>query len=125
MLCFNSVWFLSGQSYRERVCSGLAKYHGIPEGGERRRRRPSGNAEPRKKSPANKPTREPERQIKVKVVKVRKRRTPVFKDPLASSKLEMIKSIRAKRVAEESKKMDAVERARSVLFNISLVWNCN
>ncbi|KAJ4896763.1 Uncharacterized protein Rs2_23557 [Raphanus sativus] len=110
-------------SYRERVCSGLAKYHGIPEGGERRRRRPSGNAEPRKKSPANKPTREPERQIKVKVVKVRKRRTPVFKDPLASSKLEMIKSIRAKRVAEESKKMDAVERARILISEAEKATN--
>ncbi|WZZ65418.1 uncharacterized protein LOC106418665 isoform X1 [Brassica napus] len=104
-------------AYRERVCSGLAKYHGIPEGGERRRRRPSGNAEPRKKNPTSKTTREPEteRQIKVKVVKVRKRRTPVYKDPLASTKLEMIKSIRAKRVAEESKKMDAVERARLLI----------
>ncbi|CAH8344071.1 unnamed protein product [Eruca vesicaria subsp. sativa] len=104
-------------SYRERVCSGLAKYHGIPEGGERQRRRPSGNAEPRKKNPAIKTAREPEaeRQIKVKVVKVRKRKTPVYKDPLASSKLEMIKSIRAKRVAEESKKMDAVEQARLLI----------
>ncbi|CAN6997552.1 unnamed protein product [Brassica rapa subsp. trilocularis] len=104
-------------AYRERVCSGLAKYHGIPEGGERRHRRPSGNAEPRKKNPTSKITREPEteRQIKVKVVKVRKRRTPVYKDPLASTKLEMIKSIRAKRVAEESKKMDAVQRARLLI----------
>ncbi|KAF3517329.1 hypothetical protein DY000_02060593 [Brassica cretica] len=115
---YNSVWFgFSCQAYRERVCSGLAKYHGIPEGGERRRRRPSGNAEPRKKNPTSKTTREPEteRQIKVKVVKLRKRRTPVYKDPLASTKLEMIKSIRAKRVAEESKKMDAVERARLLI----------
>ncbi|KAJ0250487.1 hypothetical protein HA466_0138120 [Hirschfeldia incana] len=103
-------------TYRERVCSGLAKYHGIPEGGERRRRRPSGNAEPRKKNPPTKTTREPERQIRVKVVKVRKRRTPVYKDPLASSKLEMIKSIRAQRVAEESKKMGAVERARLLIL---------
>ncbi|KAG2328163.1 hypothetical protein Bca4012_037198 [Brassica carinata] len=105
-------------SYRERVCSGLAKYHGIPEGGERRRRRPSGNTEPRKKNPTSKITKEPEteRQNKVKVVKVRKRRTPVYKDPLASSKLEMIKSIRAQRVAEESKKMDAVGRARLLIL---------
>ncbi|KAG2304649.1 hypothetical protein Bca52824_033300 [Brassica carinata] len=102
-------------AYRERVCSGLAKYHGIPDGAERRRRRPSGNAEPRKKSPTNKTTRDSETVRKVQVVKVRKRRTPVYKDPLASSKLEMIKSIRAKRVADESKKMDAVERARLLI----------
>ncbi|KAH0920623.1 hypothetical protein HID58_020641 [Brassica napus] len=102
-------------AYRERVCSGLAKYHGIPEGAERRRRRPSGNAEPRKKSPPTKTTRVLETVRKVQVVKVRKRRTPVYKDPLASSKLEMIKSIRAKRVAEESKKMDAVQRARLLI----------
>lgn len=103
----------------------MAKYHGIPaDGVERRRRRPSSDAEPRKKSPIKKSTRdssETERQSQVKVAKVRKRKTPVYKDPLASSKLEMIKSIRAKRVAEESKKMDAVERARSVsTVNISL-----
>ncbi|ESQ30035.1 hypothetical protein EUTSA_v10011340mg [Eutrema salsugineum] len=104
-------------SYRERVCSGLAKYHGIPAGVERRRRRPSGDAEPRKKSPTKKSSRdsETERQSQVQVVKVRKRKTPVYKDPLANSKLEMIKSIRAKRVAEESKKMDAVERARLLI----------
>lgn len=101
------------QSYRERVQTGLAKYHGIPAGAERRRKRPSGNAEPKKKNPAKKDS-DTERQSQVQVVKVRKRKTPVYKDPLASSKLEMIKSIRAKRVAEESKKMDAVERARSV-----------
>ncbi|XP_010501042.1 PREDICTED: uncharacterized protein LOC104778317 isoform X2 [Camelina sativa] len=103
-------------SYRERVCSGLAKYHGITDGVERRRRRPS-NTEPRKKNPAKKSTRdsETERQSQVQVVKVRKRKTPVYKDPMASSKLEMIKSIRAKRVAEESKKMDAVERARLLI----------
>ncbi|KAG7600511.1 Nuclease associated modular domain 3 [Arabidopsis suecica] len=104
-------------SYRERVCSGLAKYHGIPVGVERRRRRPRSDAEPRKKNPTKKSTRdsESERQSQVQVVKVRKRKTPVYKDPLASSKLEMIKSIRAKRVAEESKKMDAVERARLLI----------
>lgn len=94
----------------------MAKYHGIPVGVERRRRRPRTDAEPRKKNPTKKSTRDSEfeRQSQVQVVKVRKRKTPVYKDPLASSKLEMIKSIRAKRVAEESKKMDSVERARSV-----------
>jgi hypothetical protein len=104
-------------SYRERVCSGLAKYHGIPVGVERRRRRPRSDAEPRKKTPTKKSTRDSEfeRQSQVQVVKVRKRKTPAYKDPLASSKLEMIKSIRAKRVAEESKKMDAVERARLLI----------
>ncbi|KAJ0242348.1 hypothetical protein HA466_0208250 [Hirschfeldia incana] len=102
-------------AYRERVCSGLAKYHGIPDGAERRRRRPSGNAEPRKKNPTVKTTRDSETVRKVQVVKVRKRRGPVYKDPLASSKLEMIKSIRAQRVAEESKKMDAVQRARLLI----------
>ncbi|CAL9218864.1 unnamed protein product [Arabidopsis halleri] len=104
-------------SYRERVCSGLAKYHGIPVGVERRRRRPRTDAEPRTKNPTKKSTRDSEfeRQSQVQVVKVRKRKTPVYKDPLASSKLEMIKSIRAKRVAEESKKMDAVERARLLI----------
>lgn len=92
----------------------MAKYHGISAGVERRRRRPSGDAEPRKKNPIKKSAKDSdtEKQSQVQVVKVRKRKTPVYKDPLASSKLEMIKSIRAKRVAEESMKIDAVERAR-------------
>ncbi|XP_028078201.1 uncharacterized protein LOC114280066 [Camellia sinensis] len=37
---------------------------------------------------------------------------PLFKDPLASSKLEMIKNIRAERAAAENKKTEAIERAK-------------
>lgn len=36
----------------------------------------------------------------------------MYKDPLANSKLEMIKNIRAQRVAAETKKTEAIERAR-------------
>ncbi|XP_010542348.1 PREDICTED: uncharacterized protein LOC104815594 [Tarenaya hassleriana] len=108
-------------AYRERVCSGLLRYHGTSDGTEKRRRKPSSNAEPRKRSPAKKSRRNAENssgsdnRSQIQLMKLRKRKTPVYKDPFASSKLEMIKSIRAKRVAEESKKMEAVDRARELI----------
>ena len=37
---------------------------------------------------------------------------PSFKDPQADSKLEMIKKIREQRVAMETKKREATERAK-------------
>jgi hypothetical protein len=53
-------------------------------------------------------TRSPIQQLR------RRSRTPSYKDPLASSKLEMIKNIRAQRIATETKKNEAIERARLV-----------
>lgn len=52
------------------------------------------------------------RNIK-KVPSRRKRNaTPSYKDPLASSKLEMIRKIRAERAAMENKRKEATERAK-------------
>ncbi|KAF8011257.1 hypothetical protein BT93_J1765 [Corymbia citriodora subsp. variegata] len=110
--------------YRERVCSGLAKYHGTPVGVERKpRRRPAdpGSTRPRKSSQyqrkssdvENAPRRDPQSQIQK--LRLKRRKTPLFKDPLASSKLEMIKSIRARRVAQETNKTEAIERARLLI----------
>ncbi|XP_010534989.1 PREDICTED: uncharacterized protein LOC104810398 [Tarenaya hassleriana] len=109
-------------AYRERVCSALLKYHGTPDGTEKRRRKPSGNAEPRKRSPSKKSAEKTvrissrsEQRSQNQLVKLRRRKTSVYKDPLASSKLEMIKSIRAKRAEEESRKIEAIRRARLLI----------
>lgn len=51
-------------------------------------------------------------------------KTPLFKDPLASSKLEMIKNIRAKRAAVETNETEAVERARFVARSLSAAFCC-
>ncbi|GMH03848.1 hypothetical protein Nepgr_005687 [Nepenthes gracilis] len=102
--------------YRERVCAGLSKYHGTPA--ERKaRRRPSCGAHS-------------ERAFQKKVDAAEKsvgsmtkmgnkqpwlKKHNAYKDPLASSKLEMIKNIRAQRAALEIKKNEALERAKLLI----------
>lgn len=107
--------------YRDRVCSALAKYHGTPTGVNRRPRR--------KRSESTDTTRTSQKKEKSDVnssfaggsriesqrLKLRKSKAPRFKDPLASSKLEMIKSIRAQRAIAETQKMEAIERARLLI----------
>lgn len=103
--------------YRERVFSGISKYHGTPVGAERKpRRRPSGGSQSARQDFTRRTndtekgnTRSPIQQLR------RRTKTPPYKDPLARSKLEMIKNIRAERTATETKKNEAIERARSLI----------
>ncbi|CAA3014732.1 Hypothetical predicted protein [Olea europaea subsp. europaea] len=75
-------------AYRNRVCSGPAKFYGIPDEVERKpRRKPSKDGQ----SP------------------------PKKKDPLASSKLEMLKDIRTQRAAAGNKKCEVVTRAKLLI----------
>jgi hypothetical protein len=113
----------SYQEYRDRVCSGLAKYHGIDPGTERKpRRRPSGGAQTSRRRPIIKKRAsdnnyaKAESKIKTQRLRLRRNSAPQYIDPLASSKLEMIKDIRAKRAVADTKKTEAIERARSVHF---------
>ncbi|XP_022720807.1 uncharacterized protein LOC111278446 [Durio zibethinus] len=53
--------------------------------------------------------------IPIERLRLQRRNKPLYRDPMASSKLEMLKNIRAKRVGEESKKTEAVERARLLI----------
>ncbi|CAN4085098.1 unnamed protein product [Withania somnifera] len=89
--------------YRTRVCSALAKYHGTPDGVERR---------PRRKPDTNEMDNlvKPEQRVRL-----RRKNTPLYKDPLASSKLEMLKNIRAQRVSIDQKKIEAVSRAKVLI----------
>ncbi|KAG6788795.1 hypothetical protein POTOM_004872 [Populus tomentosa] len=103
--------------YRERVFSGISKYHGTPVGAERKPRwRPSGGSQSARQDSTRRTndtekgnTRSPIQQLR------RRTKTPSYKDPLARSKLEMIKNIRAERTATETKKNDAIEQARSLI----------
>ncbi|GAV87315.1 LOW QUALITY PROTEIN: hypothetical protein CFOL_v3_30741, partial [Cephalotus follicularis] len=109
--------------YRDRVCSALAKYHGTPAGaGRKPKRRPSGVTESgkqdstKKKASDTKDYSKGETKNQLQQLRLRKRSTtPLYKDPLVSSKLEMIKNIRAQRDAAESKKIEAIERARLLI----------
>ena len=113
--------FIIYQDYRDRVCSALAKYHGTPTGVIRRPRRKRSEStatittsSKKEKSDVNSSLAGGFR-IENQRLKLKKSKAPRFKDPLASSKLEMIKSIRAQRAMAETQKMEAIERARSVL----------
>ncbi|KAF9615708.1 hypothetical protein IFM89_026123 [Coptis chinensis] len=79
---------LSEVDYRERVCSALEKYHGTPDSGHER-----------KSQARSRP----------------KRNAPSYKDPLADSKLEMIKNIKAQRMETETKKIEAMEWAKLLI----------
>ncbi|XP_038974761.1 uncharacterized protein LOC103697567 isoform X2 [Phoenix dactylifera] len=106
--------------YRERVCTALAKYHATAIGAERkRRRRPTGKTPLKmdsveKKLTQSKSIRSEAKSIQ-KTISKRKRTPTPYKDPMAGSKLEMIKRIRARRVAMETKKRKAVERAKLLI----------
>ncbi|KAL2243141.1 UNVERIFIED_CONTAM: hypothetical protein Sindi_0432100 [Sesamum indicum] len=106
--------------YRNRVCSALAKFHGIAEGAERKpRRRPSADGQTqkrslRKKDETNDPAKH-ETKTRVQSIRSKRRRTPSYKDPLASTKLEMLKDIRAQRTAAMNKKNEAITRAKMLI----------
>ncbi|KAJ6832438.1 uncharacterized protein M6B38_344505 [Iris pallida] len=108
--------------YRGRVCSALSKYHGVPVGGEKRprRKRPSETSSVKRESVKKKPTQpkgvnEETKSIKKVVSRRRRNSNPSYKDPMASSKLEMIKKIRADRAAMETRKREATERAKLLI----------
>ncbi|KAL8098781.1 hypothetical protein AgCh_031485 [Apium graveolens] len=101
-------------AYRDRVYSGLSKYHGTPIGADNPRRRPkrTSTSIPKKTNnvtvnPAGNTRKSPSRQTRMK-----KSNAPIYKDPQASSKLQMIKNIRADR---ENKKAEAMTRAKLLI----------
>ncbi|GMI91709.1 hypothetical protein like AT1G53800 [Hibiscus trionum] len=111
----------SDPEYRERVCSALAKYHGISEGALRKPKRKPTTCTQSKQSPSKKKANETsysstsETITPIERLRLRRKNKPLYKDPMASSKLEMLKNIRAQRATEELKKTEAVERARLLI----------
>ncbi|PPD86290.1 hypothetical protein GOBAR_DD16754 [Gossypium barbadense] len=107
--------------YRERVCSGLAKFHGVSDGAERKPKRKPTTSSQSRQSPSKKKANETnysttsETISPIERLRMRRRNKPLYMDPMASSKLEMLKNIRAQRAAEELKKTEAVEQARLLI----------
>ncbi|CAL9122163.1 uncharacterized protein LOC135595989 [Musa acuminata AAA Group] len=105
--------------YRDRVCSALAKYHGTTVGAERRQRRKVSGGTPLRRKPEKKKFAKSnsisDEAKSIKKVVSKRKRTPSYKDPMASSKLEMIKKIRAQREEMEIKKREATERAKLLI----------
>ncbi|XP_048419885.1 uncharacterized protein LOC125468317 isoform X2 [Pyrus x bretschneideri] len=108
-------------NYRDRVCSALAKYYDTSYGPDRKpKKKPSSSSESTRRIPAKKKVSEKTNfsssEIKIQKQRLRLRsKAPMYKDPLASSKMEMIKNIRAQRAAAETQKREAVERARLLI----------
>ncbi|KAF9685370.1 hypothetical protein SADUNF_Sadunf03G0047500 [Salix dunnii] len=112
--------------YRERVYSGLGKFHGTQAGVARKPRRvPSSGSQSARRDSSKRRSSDTEKgNTRSRIQQLRRRsKTPSYKDPLASSKLEMIKNIRAQRTATETKKNEAIERARSLIVEAEKAAN--
>ncbi|KAJ0982291.1 hypothetical protein J5N97_010546 [Dioscorea zingiberensis] len=105
-------------AYRERVCAALSNYHGTTVGERTRRRKPRSESVKRESS-RTRTSKPKEIKDEVKIVKKisnrRRNASPSYKDPMASSKLEMIKNIKVQREAMEIKKREAIERAKLLI----------
>ncbi|XP_054783692.1 uncharacterized protein LOC129290760 [Prosopis cineraria] len=106
--------------YRQRVCSALAKYHGTADKTERKpRRKPSDGTESTRRNPLRKKSTETRSFAnsngRITQKQLRRRSSPVYKDPLASFKFDMIMNIRAQRADAETKQTEAIERARLLI----------
>lgn len=78
---------------------------------------PGSDGQTKKKSPSQKKVdsgdnSKLERKSQTERIKLKRSRAPLYKDPLVGSKLELLKSIRAQRAAAESRKNEAVTRAK-------------
>lgn len=106
--------------YRERVLSGMAKYHGTPEGVERRAKRKTSVEGRSKRTPKIKAgdaegSAVNELEARFQQDKFKKGYVPKYKDPLASSKAEMPRSIRVQRVASQTRTNEVFKRAKVVI----------
>lgn len=108
------------QEYRERVCSGIASYHGSSSATKTPRKpRPAGEPGVKKQTTRKKPMQAKpvileDAHGKSAALKRKKSATP-YKDPMAVEKLEMISKIRAQRTAQEIEKKEAIRRARTLI----------
>lgn len=103
-------------AYRDRVSSGMSRYHGSSAGVQKEKRSVTIDKQPKRTTPTKKD------YAALNVIKSQKqwpkmgrRKGPEYKDPLASSKLEMLKAIRAQRAAAQSTKSEAVRRAKLLI----------
>jgi hypothetical protein len=100
------------QDYREHVRTGMIRHHGLTSDSEKKQKKI-----PVRTSSSNRKTHTQsiidESEIKsIAVHKVKKKDVPTYKDPMVSTKLEMIKKMKDQRLGTERKKKEAAERAK-------------
>lgn len=108
--------------YRNKVYSGMVKHYGTPVKAQRKsRRRKIDTLESRKMDPAEKRPDDTENasrsdtRVDLQQLRLRRSKMPLYKEPVVSSKLEMIKNIQAERAAMDTKAIEAVEQARVLI----------
>ncbi|CAM8946628.1 unnamed protein product [Rhodiola kirilowii] len=112
----------SDPDYRNRVCSAQAKFYG-KSGVERKSSRlirdptqiRSRNAAEKTSKDAQSLSSKGEFKIVSAQAKLKRSNAPKYKDPMASSNLEIIKNIKAQRSASDTKKTEAIARARLMI----------
>lgn len=103
-------------AYRERVCSGISKYHGAAVGVERKSRKKSCDTAPTSaKKTARRKSKESDTFKFEDKKAIPEKKGPSYKDPMARSKLEMIKQIKMQRMEMENRKREATERAKLLI----------
>ncbi|CAM8906644.1 unnamed protein product [Rhodiola kirilowii] len=112
----------SDPDYRNRVCSAQAKFYG-KSGVERKSSRLIRDpTQIRSRSAAEKTSKDVQSlssegvfKIVSAQAKLKRSNAPKYKDPMASSNLEIIKNIKAQRAASDTKKTEAIARARLMI----------
>ncbi|KAJ3674039.1 hypothetical protein LUZ60_006031 [Juncus effusus] len=101
--------------YRKKVRNGMDNYHATAGGGERipRKKKQNNNNNNSFSSYSSKPNfaKTNETKNSFNLPKKPRKNGPAYKDPNASSKLEMIKKVKKQREALEIKKREATQRA--------------
>ncbi|CAM8898622.1 unnamed protein product [Rhodiola kirilowii] len=130
-LAISAKW--NDPAYRNRVCSALAAYHGNPEGDERKLKRKVNGKRPSRRFclPTSSVSLNPEDSASLASKNrsqsspsgSQRSKEPLYKDPFVSSKLEMIKNIRAQRVTADARKTKAIEQARLLIVEAEKAAN--
>ncbi|CAM8906809.1 unnamed protein product [Rhodiola kirilowii] len=112
----------SDPDYRNRVCSAQAKFYGKSGVEKKSSRLIRDPTQIRSRSVAEKTSKDVQSlssegvfKIVSAQAKLKRSNAPKYKDPMASSNLEIIKNIKAQRSASDTKKTEAIARARLMI----------
>ncbi|CAL0315438.1 unnamed protein product [Lupinus luteus] len=107
--------------YVNKVFSAKAKHHGTERAERKPRRRPTDGGQSTRKNPIVKMNVNANLHVKsdtkfLNYIRLKKSMSPPsFKDPLVSSKLEMLKNIRVQRSAADTELTKAIQQARLLI----------
>ncbi|KAJ3703450.1 hypothetical protein LUZ61_007155 [Rhynchospora tenuis] len=101
--------------YRQRVHTGIIRHHGSASDSEKKQKRKPARTSSSNREKSAQPKIVESEIESVTVHEQTTKNAPSYKDPMVSTKLEMIKKIRGQRLAKDRKKREAVERAKLLI----------